>query len=175
MRSGSAGATCGHWFVVNTHPNREAYAAEHLERQAFSVYCPMISRRVRHARRAYDALRPLFPGYVFVERPQDGRWRSILGTFGVRSLVRAGEEPSLIVGEFIRELRAREVDGVVSKVLAPLAVGQSVAVDGGPFDGVIGQVIDLKDRERIVVLLQLMNGVARARLRAEDLRPVSSM
>jgi transcriptional antiterminator RfaH len=55
------------WFVLSTHPHREAWALENLSRQQFNVYCPMIVKRVRHARRTYDALRPFFPGYIFVE------------------------------------------------------------------------------------------------------------
>ena len=45
----------------------------------------MIVKRIKHARRVYDAKRPLFPGYIFVERPvQRHLWRPLLGTFGVR-------------------------------------------------------------------------------------------
>jgi hypothetical protein len=36
----------------------------------------MILKRIKHARRVYDAKRPLFPGYIFVERPaQRHLWR----------------------------------------------------------------------------------------------------
>jgi dihydrodipicolinate synthase/N-acetylneuraminate lyase len=44
-------------------------------------------RRIRHARRAHDVLRPLFPSYLFVHlSPQTQRWRPIMSSFGVRML-----------------------------------------------------------------------------------------
>ena len=79
----------GGWAVVNTQPHRETIALENLERQDFRAYCPVIRKRVRHARRSLDLLRPLFPGYLFAQVTLD-RWRPILSTYGVRSLVRCG-------------------------------------------------------------------------------------
>src|SRR5208337_3210626 len=77
------------WIVLTTHPHREDFAIENLVRQDYEAYCPMIVKRIKHARRAYDAKRPLFSGYVFVERPaQCDLWRPLLGTFGVRFLLR---------------------------------------------------------------------------------------
>src|SRR5262245_23375997 len=104
------------WLVINTLPHRESYACEHLRRQEFHVYCPMITKRIKHARSVFDAPRPLFPSYVFVEhRPQLRSWRPILGTHGVKSLVRTGEQPGFLCGSFIDDLKARELDGVIRK------------------------------------------------------------
>jgi transcriptional antiterminator RfaH len=55
------------WVAVNTHPHRERFALDNLRRQDFGAYCPMIRKRIRHARRTQDVLRPLFPSYLFVE------------------------------------------------------------------------------------------------------------
>ena len=86
------------WLVVNTQPHKEMYALENLERQGFTVYCPLIIKRVRHARRAYDARRALFPSYVFVNTATtQGRWRPVQSTFGVRSIVFQGEQPKYTV------------------------------------------------------------------------------
>jgi transcriptional antiterminator RfaH len=48
-------------------PHREHVAIENLTRQKFVVYCPMELKRIRHARRTQDVVRPLFPGYIFAE------------------------------------------------------------------------------------------------------------
>src|SRR5262252_4918007 len=105
--------TEGDWFVVSTQPHREDVACENLERQNFNVYCPRIVKHIRHARRSYDARRPLFPGYLFVERERLHRWRPILGTFGVRSVICQGDTPALLPSGFVENLKAREVDGVI--------------------------------------------------------------
>src|SRR6185312_3505160 len=85
----------GAWLVVNTQPNREFLAADNLMTQGYHVYAPVIRKQTRHARRVREVLRPLFPGYLFVRRcAAEMRWRPILSTMGVRSVVRHGDEPS---------------------------------------------------------------------------------
>jgi transcriptional antiterminator RfaH len=161
------------WLVVNTLAHQETYACEHLLRQNFRVYCPMITKRIKHARSVHDAARPLFPGYIFVEhRLQQPSWRPILGTRGVRSVVRTGERPSLLCGSFIEGLKARESGGVIRKPAAPLQVGQHVAVQGGPLDGFAGLIIELRENDRVLVLLDLLNRPTRTSVPADSLNPL---
>ena len=160
----------GAWFVVSTHPHREDFAFENLERQDFNVYCPRILKHIRHARRAYDAPRPLFPGYLFVERGQ--RWRSILSTFGVRSVVCQGDTPALLPEGFVENLKAREADGFIQRPKVPFQAGQQVAISGGLFDGVIGQIIELRDNDRVLLLLDLVNQKAKMHIDMKRLRSV---
>jgi len=159
------------WIVVNTHPSKEALAIQHLQFQDFDVYCPMNLRRIRHARRAYDARRPLFPSYVFVRYASlERRWRKIMSTFGVRTVIRNGELPSLLSGSFVESLKAREVEGVVSKPAAPFEKGQQVMVCGGALDGLVGEILDMRSSDRIVLLMQLLNQPTRAIVSSNQLR-----
>src|SRR5208282_3544054 len=110
----------GMWLVLTTHPHREDQAIENLMRQNFRVYCPMILKRIRHARRAYEAPRPLFPGYVFVEQPSQRQlWQPLRSTFGVRSVVMTGEKPATLPAGLIESLKAREIDGSICKPEMP--------------------------------------------------------
>ena len=82
------------WFVARAHPNRENSAQFNLDRLGFRNFAPRIRSTVRHARRVQDALRPLFPCYVFVVIDlSKHRWRSVNGTFGVASLIMGAEQP----------------------------------------------------------------------------------
>ncbi len=54
------------WIAVNAHPNRERTAEQNLRNQEYEPYCPVIRKQIRHARRGSEALRPLYPGYLFV-------------------------------------------------------------------------------------------------------------
>jgi transcriptional antiterminator RfaH len=56
-----------HWSAVNTHPNKEALAASHIERQGYRVYFPAVSKRVKHARRIFHRTVSFFPSYIFVQ------------------------------------------------------------------------------------------------------------
>jgi len=145
------------WVAVNTHPHREHIALENLTNQGFDAYCPMVERQVRHARRTRDVRRPLFPGYLFARIDLAGRWRPILSTFGVRSLVRFGDQLSFVEDGLIDGLKAREVDGVIVKPAEPLRPGQQVRVQGGPFDGLVATIIEMDEKDRLVVLMDLLN------------------
>lgn len=145
------------WGVVNTHPHREREAAFNLERQSFAVYLPRFARIVRHARRTSEVERPLFAGYMFVGiDPGRTAWRPIASTVGVRGIVRFGERPALVDDGFIAALRARERDGLIVLPDRPYEPGESVRVVGGPFAGAVAKVLASRDRERVVVLLELL-------------------
>ena len=159
------------WIVLTTHPHREDFAIENLVRQGYEAYCPMIVKRIKHARRSYDAKRPLFQGYVFVERPaQRHLWRPLLGTFGVRSVVCNGETPSLLPQGFVETLKVREIDGAIQKPVLPFKPGQSVAINGGAFDGLVGQILEIRESDRVLLLLNLLNQQTRVHIETKMLR-----
>ncbi|MBG0810032.1 transcriptional activator RfaH [Methylosinus sp. H3A] len=152
------------WIVVSTQPNRERLAVENLIRQRFHVYCPWVLKRIRHARRMQDVSRPLFPGYIFVEIASDTRWAPISSTFGVRALVRSGDQPSFLPGDFIDDLRIREIDGVIAKPARPFEIGQQVRIAGGAFHDFVATVIDMDERDRIIVLMELLSRPIKVKL-----------
>lgn len=146
------------WAVINTHAHREDIALQNLERQNFIAYCPMIRRPRSYRRRITTVLRPLFPSYLFVSTGTNfGRWKPILSTYGVRSVVRNGQKIAVIDNNFIAHLRAREVDGVIARPSQPYRIGQSVAIAEGPFGGLMATIVDMNENDRIVVLLDFMN------------------
>ncbi len=158
------------WLVVNTQPGRECLAIANLNRQGFETYCPMVSKRIRHARRTLDARRPLFPSYLFVNfNSADRRWRRILSTQGVRAMVRSGDLPGFLGGDFIEGLRAREVDGVVCRPEVQFSIGQQVRLQSGPFDGLIGKIVEMREQDRLVVLLDLLNRSVKLNIHAHGL------
>ena len=163
----SVTAAAGAWGVVNTQPRRERIALENLARQAFKAWCPLVRRRVRHARRVHDVLRPLFPGYLFVHlSPQTPCWRPIMSTSGVRMLVRFGEQPAFIADDFIQELKSHEIDGEIVRPANALMIGQSVHVADGPLSGLVGTIIDMDDKDRLIVLMNLLNRTVKVQVAA---------
>ena len=167
----SRGAASSRWAAINTHPHREHVAVENLVRQNFQVYFPRELKRVRHARRVQDVMRPLFPGYVFAQVSSElTMWRPILSTYGVRGLVRFGDRPAYVDGSFIEGLRAREVDGVIAKPAMPYRLGQEVRLNGGPFDGLIGRIIEMNDKDRLVLLTNLLQQDVRLKVTSDSVR-----
>lgn len=163
----------GSWIAASTHVCRERVAIVNLERQGFSTYCPMLRKRIRHARRQRDVLRPLFPGYVFIcldfERVT---WRPILSTTGVRTLIRFGDRLGILPTQFIEALRAHEHDGAVllppSKNFTP---GEKVRITDGPLEGLIATVIRADDPKRLLVLMELLRRSVRVMVPAQTVAP----
>jgi transcriptional antiterminator RfaH len=167
MESRSSHSTNARWVVVNTQPHRESLALKNLEQQKFSSYCPMIRKTVRHARKSREVLRPLFPGYLFVQvDPNVQRWRPLLSTYGVRSIVGSGEQLSFLDTAFIESLKAREIEGVIERPRQPYRIGQEVKLAGGAFEGLVATIIDMDEKDRLVVLLDLLNRPVKVKLHA---------
>ena len=145
------------WIVINTHPHREHIALESLRQRDFETYYPLIRKRRSHARRIETVLRPLFPNYLFVRvKMERAHWRPILSTHGVRTIVRMGQELSYVEDSFIASLRAREMDGAIVRPDSPYRIGQKVQIAAGPFDGIVATIIGMNEKDRLVVLLDLM-------------------
>jgi transcriptional antiterminator RfaH len=146
------------WIAVNALPNREYVAATHLRNQGYAPYVPTMRKQIRHARQVRDVLRPLFPGYLFVRLPRGNtRWRPILSTVGVRTVVCAGEAPSVVPETFIEDLKLREKDGVIVRSIASRQIGETVLVAHGAFDGIVGKIVELSENDRLIVLMDFLN------------------
>ena len=166
----SAAADAHQWVVLNTQPHREGVAVENLRRQQFSTYCPMVRRQVRHARKTTNVLRPLFPGYLFVGlEPGRQRWRPLLSTVGVRTLVRFGNAPAHLDAKFIECLKAREADGAVEISVPEFRIGQEVRFAGGAFDGLVATIVAMSEKDRMTLLLNLLQGRVRVTVNASAL------
>jgi transcriptional antiterminator RfaH len=153
------------WVAVNTQVNREQVAIDNLGRQGYHTYCPRIRKRVRHARLTREVLRPLFSSYIFVELDPDFQpWHPILSTIGVRTLVRCGESLSFLPDGLIDTLKAREIEGAVVRPASPYKIGQQVRVTCGAFDGLVATIIQMDERDRLVVLLDILNRPVNAKL-----------
>lgn len=165
----------GSWGVINTHPHKEDFAIENLQQQEFVVYCPMMRKRIRHARRTHDVLRPLFPSYIFVQLdPSIQNWRSILSTRCVRTLITAGERLSFLPDHFIDSLKSREVDGAIVRPEEPYRIGQQVQMSGGPFDGFIATIVDMNEKDRLVVLMDLLKQTVKVKVDVNNITTVLS-
>jgi transcriptional antiterminator RfaH len=164
----SAGAM---WHVVHTHAHAESKAAAHLLRQGYEVYLPRYLKRRRHARRIDTVAAPVFPRYCFVAIDRLAqRWRAICSTVGVAHLVCNGDEPAALPAVVVDEIRRREDErGFVRLDKARFASGDRVRIIGGVFLDCVGLFQDIADRERVVVLLELLGRKVKVTLDGAEL------
>ncbi len=115
-------------------------------------------------------LRPLFPGYLFVEVPNNRRqWRSINATYGVSQLVALQEgRPTFVAPMIVEALKSRMSANGELQPSCNLKAGNEVGVVSGPFSDMFAKIESVPEQGRIYVLLNLMGRYAKAELAAVD-------
>jgi transcriptional antiterminator RfaH len=156
------------WFAVQTQPRAEERAKWHLENQNIITYLPLYRRPVRHARRVAIALRPLFPGYLFVHLdPEVCRWRSINGTVGVRQILTDGLVPLPLPDRVIDEIKARQDETGAVKLRATFKPGQTVRLVQGALANIDALFEEIRDEDRVILLVSLLGRKVRMQVPAE--------
>lgn len=147
------------WFVAQTGMRAEQRACDFLSQKAVATYLPRLLVHRRHGSRRWQALEPLFPGYIFagfVPTPDmiyRARW-----TPGIARLLGDEGIPTPVPDQVVRYLQDREESRgfiVSSHALVP---GTRVRLRSGPFamlEGIIERPAVRSDRVR--VLLSLVN------------------
>jgi transcriptional antiterminator RfaH len=153
------------WYVARSLPRREAGAEMQLLAQGFRTFTPRVSKTVRHARKLRAVITPLFPAYMFVVLDlQKDRWRSVNGTFGVASLLMAGELPEPVPRGVVERLLNYTDEAGIARFDRDLREGHPVRVIAGPFARALGRLEHLDANGRVRVLLDIMGGKIRVLL-----------
>ncbi|GAA4652475.1 transcription/translation regulatory transformer protein RfaH [Kistimonas scapharcae] len=154
------------WYLLRSKPRQELRAVEHLERQGFTAYCPMLQKKKAR-------IEPLFPGYVFLQHeafednPDYGKVRS---TRGVMTFVRFGDEFAKVPEELLEGVRHQEES---LKGCPAFVEGQIVGFADGPFSEIQAVYLCERGEERSVVLLNVLNREQRMVVRTDNLRKQS--
>jgi transcription elongation factor/antiterminator RfaH len=149
------------WFLVYTHPRKEARAQFNLRCQNFHGYLPQVRKTIRHARRLRIVHAPLFPRYLFVAFDLTvDPWLSVSGTIGVSSLFMCDGRPVPVP------------EGVVETLIS--AAEDSVRVLAGPFAELIGTLQQLDGPARARILVEIMGGPVPVSLHRSALARIES-
>ncbi len=147
------------WYVAQTRARQEHLAKLNLEAQKFEVFLPQILKTTRHARQLRTKKVAVFPGYLFIHLdPQQHRWRSVNGTIGVSRLLTANERPAPAPIGIVESLKSYVDEQGYCQLNRDLVPGQRVSVVQGPFARLMGEVLNMDDKGRTRVLLEIMGG-----------------
>lgn len=147
------------WYAASVFPGKEGLAERHLRMQGFDSFVPRCEKTTRHARRIETRPAAYFPGYMFIALDVAlQRWRSVNGTFGVRSLVMQGERPLPVPSGLVERFIALTGKDGLLDFSGGLAAGASVRILSGPFAEMIGRLDRLDPAGRARVLVAIMNG-----------------
>ena len=93
------------WFLAQLKPNCTNIADKNLKRQGFKPFLPMEEETRQHNGKFVTAMRPLFPGYIFVAFDVTrGFWRTVNSTYGITRLVSSGNEPAPVPLDLVSQL-----------------------------------------------------------------------
>lgn len=159
------------WYVVYTQPQSEHRALHHLMRQGFETYFPSYRKTRRHARREAEVEAPLFPRYLFVRLElTTHKWQAINHTRGVTRLICLNGEPSPLPGGAIEEIQSRQDDtGMIEMTTPEFVKGRPYRIGEGPFEDFTGIFAERIDKNRVVLLLNLLGREIRIDTPARDL------
>lgn len=160
------------WFVAQSYPHKEFYAAENLERLGFETFTPRVARMVRHARKTQRVLRPLFPRYLFFSLDLSReRWRSARGAFGVAMVIMEGDGPKPVPHGVVEALAAASDGRGGFEFSQRLVPGQQVRFIAGAFADKVGCLVEMDEAGRVAVLLEIMGAARVVSAAADNLLP----
>lgn len=159
------------WIVVSCHAHKESVALDNLRRQDFTCYCPVLHRQVRHARRTYRVRAPPLPELCL----RGDRFRS-------PELARTPLHARCPSASSVAAKRRAHSRTSSSKACAsvrwtgpyrpstPYSVGQRVRLNKAAFDGLVATIIDIAEKDRVVVLLDLLSRPVRVNVESTHQR-----
>ncbi|MDB3976421.1 hypothetical protein N9442_03650 [Gammaproteobacteria bacterium] len=159
------------WLLIYTKANEEKKANENLQRQGFNTFLPLIAPNNKNS--DFKSLVPVFPRYVFVEIALDSHnWTSIKSSYGVSSIVMFSDKLTFIPNSIIESIKDRLNEKNIYKENiseVDYKKGDSVSIKKGQFVGLDAIFIAKKSKDRVRLLLKLLNTSVIAEVTTSDI------
>ena len=144
------------WFIISSKPKQEFDAERNLRTLGINVYLPVYNKKIKKNKTKIEQVAPLFSGYLFAQFSIHEFYQKVRYTRGVKTILGNDEYLWAIADEKIRDIRARECNGLVilQKREDRFSKGDRILIDEGDFEGWEGIFQEeLPDRERAIILL----------------------
>lgn len=166
------------WYVLLTHGERKA--AIWLERNRYAPYWPKYSGQEKLARGHRRAcLRSVIPGYLFLPLSTESEpdWKHVLGTPGVREVIRDGDNTPISIGnheiEHIRTIEAALNASPISAAKGiPFKVGQRVRVRNDILWQWAGPILGIDKTGKITIEADLFGRRTKVVLPASEIEAI---
>ena len=147
------------WYAVWTRYRHEDLVKIQLNVKKFEVFLPKIKVLSRRKDRRKIIEKPLFPGYLFARtelKPENYlriiRCQGVVRVLGYRADYK-NYVPDEVIESIMKMIKDEKQVNVVPKVIK----GDKVRIVGGPLDGCIGSVLDIKGDRHLVVAVELLS------------------
>lgn len=160
------------WVAAQVRAGWEMKIGCGLRQRGYEELIPSYQQKRRWSDRIKTVEVPLFTGYVFLRFRADNR-QPVVSTPGVIRLVGTGNTPIPIDDS---EIEALQIANKATSRCGPwpfLQVGQEVEVRNGPLYGLKGKIIRFKNKQRIIISLNLLQQSAFVDIEDHEIAPIS--
>ena len=162
------------WYLLRTKQNMHKVACENLKRQRFQVFAPLTIKTSKKNGKFINSAIPLFPGYLFMGTLLSNvPWRSINATRGVSKAVTLDGKYHPLHIQVINGLKIRCNKNDILQKMDHLVAGDRAKIERGPLADFICSVEAIVDRERVWVLIDILQQQTRARIPLNNLSKVN--
>ena len=147
------------WYAVYTKSRYEKRLAELLNEKGIEAYVPLRKVVRQWSDRKKLVAEPLIRSYCFV-RPGPGDYHEVLNTDGAVRYVwfsgKAAPIPNKQI-DILKVLTGSDVD--VEVLPGSFLKGSPVRVNAGPLAGVIGELVEIQGRHRVLIKIDHLDQV----------------
>ena len=159
------------WLLVYTKAKEEKRAKKNLENQGFEVFLPMIAYE-KISQPKSISLEPMFPRYLFIIiNVERDHWTHIKSTRGVSHLVVFGGKFAEVPNSVVAFLKTRVDDNDIVKqkvTRQEFQKGDKLVIKKGVLKGKEATFLSKTGKERVRILLKLMNELIIAEVPGHD-------
>jgi transcription antitermination factor NusG len=159
------------WFALRVKPRFEKTVATSARNKGYEEFLPLYQCRRRWSDRFQSVELPLFPGYVFCQLNPEFRL-PLLTIPGALHFIGIGRIPAPIGDEEIAALQAAMRSGLWAEPWPFLNVGQRVRLEEGPLAGLEGLLIEVRQKQRLIVSVTLLKRSVAVEIEREWVRPL---
>jgi len=144
------------WHVLRTRSRFEKKCEKELQRDGYEVFLPLQKQMRIWSDRKKIVEIPLFSGYIFLKILSSQRY-DILQYVGITQFVRFDGKDAIIAENEINAIRqSLQKEKSIEVADIELYVGEDIKIASGPFKGFYGKLIQLKNKEKILVEIASM-------------------
>jgi transcription antitermination factor NusG len=156
------------WCAVQVKPRHEALVSASLRSRGYEEFLPVYRTARQWSDRRKEIQVPLFTGYVFCKIDLRIPW-ALVSTPGVIRIVGTRKEIAVISDSEIEAIRVVGNSGKKTQPCAYVAKGSNVRIASGALAGVEGTVVGYKNRQRLVLSVDLIQSSISVELDDSDM------
>ena len=158
------------WLAVQVHAGREFVTASAIRYRGYQEFVPSYEKRCQRFNHEIIKRLPLFAGYVFVRFDVENA-QPLITAPGVVRFVGAGDCPTPIEDSEIEALQIATASGRKCGPCLFADAGQQIEIQHGVLAGLKGRLIRWKNKERLIICVNLLRKSVSVERDAYDVVP----